>query len=460
MKKYKKTLTVIIILIVAIMMFAAFFGVYKKGENGEKIGILPNLKLGMEFGQTRVITATVNQETTKTIYDSEGNIETPKEREEYTEEAGYKTVETEINPENVKTIENYRKTEKIIENKLNKNGISQYFINIDESTGTIEIEIPEDDKADEIQSIIQAKGNFILLDGETFELVFDNIYFEKAEVISRQGDLEAGIFLQLSFNEEGTKRIQELNKIYIEKTEEKTNEDGKIETVDNSKTVWVVLNGSLLGTTVLPNIVYNDKIILPFGISSNSKELEEAKESAEQAAILLNSGISPVIYNYSNTTKNTNISNQDLLLFGISIGIVFFIAYIYLVIKFKAKGFIAVYFQIGFLGTLLLILRIIGITITMEGIAGIIVAMVLEYIFTYIVLRNLDKQIEGMYKKANLEFFLNTLPVYAISIIFTFATRANINSFGMSLFWGIVVIYAYNFIFTKFIFENLSRGSK
>ena len=62
--------------------------------------------------------------------------------------------------------------------KLNKNGISQYFINIDESTGTIEIEIPEDDKADEIQSIIQAKGNFILLDGETFELVFDNIYFE------------------------------------------------------------------------------------------------------------------------------------------------------------------------------------------------------------------------------------------------------------------------------------------
>ena len=47
MKKYKKTLTVIIILIVAIMMFAAFFGVYKKGENGEKIGILPNLKLGM-----------------------------------------------------------------------------------------------------------------------------------------------------------------------------------------------------------------------------------------------------------------------------------------------------------------------------------------------------------------------------------------------------------------------------
>ena len=65
-----------------------------------------------------------------------------------------------------------------------------------------------------------------------------------------------------------------------------------------------------------------------------------------------------------------------------------------------------------------------------------------------------------MYKKANLEFFLNTLPVYAISIIFTFATKANINSFGMSLFWGIVVIYAYNFIFTKFIFENLSRGSK
>ncbi len=86
--------------------------------------------------------------------------------------------------------------------------------------------------------------------------------------------------------------------------------------------------------------------------------------------------------------------------------------------------------------------------------------MVLEYIFTYIVLRNLSQNTEGMYKKANLEFFLNTLPIYIIAIVFTFASRVNISSFGMSLFWGILLIYVYNFIFPKYIFENLNGRSK
>ena len=85
--------------------------------------------------------------------------------------------------------------------------------------------------------------------------------------------------------------------------------------------------------------------------------------------------------------------------------------------------------------------------------------MVLEYIFTYIVLSTMAKETEGMYKKANLSFFLNTFPIYVIAMVFTFATRANINSFGMTLFWGIIMIYVYNFIFSKFIFENLNRRS-
>ena len=95
----------------------------------------------------------------------------------------------------------------------------------------------------------------------------------------------------------------------------------------------------------------------------------------------------------------------------------------------------------------------------MEGMAGIVIGMVLEYIFTYIVLNTLSSEVEGMYRKANLQFFLNTFPIYVVSVVFTCATKANINSFGMTLFWGIMMIYIYNFIFSKFIFENLSRRS-
>ena len=303
-------------------------------------------------------------------------------------------------------------------------------------------------------------GTFILLDGETIETVFDNRYLKKADVVYSQGTTETGVFLQLEFNEEGTKKLQELNNIYVETTEEQTNENGETENVTKSKNVWVILNDKFLGATVLPNIFYNGKIMLTYGLSSNTDEIQTAVKEAQKEAVLLNSGVMPLSYEYSNETRETNITENKLFVYEIAIGIVFVVAYIYLVVKFKAKGFIAVYFQVGYLGILLLILRLTSAIITIEGLAGIVIAMVLEYIFTYIVLRNLSQSTEGMYKKANLEFFLNTLPIYVIAIVFTFASRVNISSFGMSLFWGILLIYVYNFIFPKYIFENLNGRSK
>lgn len=457
MKKHTKTITIIIILVLALLMFASFFGVYKKNENGEKVNLLPNLKLGMEFGKTRTITANVREQTTKTIYDAEGNIITPEDGVEYTEEAGYKTVETPVNDASIKTLENYRKTKDIIEKRLEGNNIADFNIELDEKTGQIKLQIPENESADEIEYLIKNTGSLILLDSETFEVVFDNSYFDKAEVMRSQGDIETGIFLQLSFNEEGTKRINELADIYKTTTEEQTDETGETKQVEKSKSVWVILNDSFLGATVLPNIVYDGKIILTFAASSDTKELNEAVKSASQQAVLLNSGTTPLQYEYSDEVVETNITTQSILLYLSAIGMVFLLAYAYLIIKFKAKGFISIYFQVGYLAVLLLLLRLTSVTITMEGMAAIIISLILDYIFTYITLTNLNTEVEGMYKKSNLQFLFNSLPIYIIALVFTYGKLTYINSFGMTLFWGIIMVYLYNYVFTKFIYENLSE---
>lgn len=457
MKKHTKTITIIIILVLALLMFASFFGVYKKNENGEKVNLLPNLKLGMEFGQTRTITANVSEQTTKTIYDAEGNIITPEDGVEYTEEAGYKTVETPVNDASIKTLENYRKTKDIIEKRLEGNNIADFNIELDEKTGQIKLQIPENESADEIEYLIKNTGSLILLDSETFEVVFDNSYFDKAEVMRSQGDIETGIFLQLSFNEEGTKRINELADIYKTTTEEQTDETGETKQVEKSKSVWVILNDSFLGATVLPNIVYDGKIILTFAASSDTKELNEAVKSASQQAVLLNSGTTPLQYEYSDEVVETNITTQSILLYLSAIGMVFLLAYAYLIIKFKAKGFISIYFQVGYLAVVLLLLRLTSVTITMEGMAAIIISLILDYIFTYITLTNLNTEVEGMYKKSNLQFLFNSLPIYIIALVFTYGKLTYINSFGMTLFWGIIMVYLYNYVFTKYIYENLSE---
>ena len=208
---------------------------------------------------------------------------------------------------------------------------------------------------------------------------------------------------------------------------------------------------------MLPNIVYDGKIILTFAASSDTKELNEAVKSASQQAVLLNSGTTPLQYEYLDEVVETNITTQSILLYLSAIGMVFLLAYAYLIIKFKAKGFISIYFQVGYLAVLLLLLRLTSVTITMEGMAAIIISLILDYIFTYITLTNLNTEVEGMYKKSNLQFLFNSLPIYIIALVFTYGKLTYINSFGMTLFWGIIMVYLYNYVFTKFIYENLSE---
>jgi SecD/SecF fusion protein len=134
------------------------------------------------------------------------------------------------------------------------------------------------------------------------------------------------------------------------------------------------------------------------------------------------------------------------------------ILFIFIIIKFKARGFISMYLQIGFFAVLLLIIRLTNVTLTMEGIAGLIIAAILNYVFNYIMLKRVKEP--GMYKETNLSFMFYTLPVFIVSIIFTFSTKAILSSFGMTIFWGIIITYVYNFIFSKYVFENLTGGKK
>ena len=462
MKGHKKIITVIIILVVAFLMYAAFYGIkLKKKENGERTNILPDIKLGMEFGKTRVITAEVDETVTEKIYDSEGNLVIePEEGVEYTEEAGYKTEQEKTNDDSVKTLANYKKSKAIIEKKLKQYGVSEFFIDLNKENGKMTIQIPQNEKTDVIEDLIQRPGNFMILDSETYDTLMDDNMFKKANVVYTQGNAGTYILLQLEFNKEGEEKLQELSKIYTTTTIIQNNEEGEPEEVTTTKKVGVAINNIYLGTTEITNILSDNKLILNYGYSSDPTELQTYLEEAQESAILLNSEKLPIVYNFSDEVKESKITTEEIYMFAIVIGFVFLVAYIYLVVRFTAKGFISIYFQIGFFGILVLILKLTSVILTIEGMAGIVISMILDYIFTFIVLNNIEKEEDGMYKLSNLQFFLNTLPIYAISVIFTFAKRAHISSFGMTLFWGIIIIYIYNFIFSKFVFENMDRRVK
>jgi len=64
--------------------------------------------------------------------------------------------------------------------------------------------------------------------------------------------------------------------------------------------------------------------------------------------------------------------------------------------------------------------------------------------------QNMSKAI----KSAIIKFSFTIVPIYIISIVFTFISYLPIYSFGMVMFWGITLILIYNMIFTRSLLLN------
>ena len=196
--------------------------------------------------------------------------------------------------------------------------------------------------------------------------------------------------------------------------------------------------------------------MIPFAVSNNNAELQAAVNDATIESIILEAGVTPLTYTYTNEVVPTDMTLENVLYCLGAILVIFVVLYLFIIIKFKAKGFISMYFQIGFFALLLLIIRLTNVKLTTEGIAGLIIAVILNYVFNYVMLKNAKEP--DMYKKTNMTFLFYTLPVFIIAIIFTFSTKASLASFGMTIFWGVIMTYIYNFVFSKYVFENLTGG--
>ena len=57
------------------------------------------------------------------------------------------------------------------------------------------------------------------------------------------------------------------------------------------------------------------------------------------------------------------------------------------------------------------------------------------------------------YYKSYLDIIMKLIPILAISIIFVFIPVTTLASIGMTLFWGIVLMLAYNVTLTKNIVD-------
>ena len=77
--------------------------------------------------------------------------------------------------------------------------------------------------------------------------------------------------------------------------------------------------------------------------------------------------------------------------------------------------------------------------------------------FIYFAFKNVE---ENFVKDIMAKFAVRLIPIYIIAIVFTFNRLANIASLGMTLVWGLIILYVYNLIFTQVTLKEIKKYCK
>ena len=443
MKALKRTLIILVIILLALISFGGIF--IQKTKFVENI--LPEFKLGAELSGTRNIGLVVSTATDTIIYDKDGNV-VEKEGEGTTKQ------EVPVNPTETLTEENYRLAKEVIEKRLNsikavdanlnvKKAVDYYEIKQNEQNGNIVVKIPENSDTDMVLQYMAIKGTFNVVD-EQNNVLMNNSDIKKAQVVYNSTDSGISVYLTIQFNKEGTQKLKDISNTFIKTTDE----EGK----ETTKKISIKIDNTTVLSTHFSEEISTGMIQLTFGTaSSKSEDLRNYVQEANNLATLLNTGNLPIAYTVDeNRYILPDISNETFFVPAIIVLSIMVIAVLFLIIKYRVKGILGALSFTGYIASLLIIIRLTNVVVSIDGMVGILISIALNYVFIVYLLNGKKKEEqEFTYKQGFINFLFVLIPIAVTTIIFSFISWIPIYSFGMTMFWGIVLIMLYNVILTK-----------
>lgn len=450
-RRLKIILATLIIILVSIISFVGLFVQDTKFMKN----ILPEYKLGMDLAGYRAISINVSDEKETIYYDKDGNkVDT--EAEDGSKE------EVPVNSEDILTTENYKKTKNVIENRLKSLNISEYLIRLNESDGSITVQIPEDDMTDTAIQFLYTKGVFTIED-EDGNVLLDNSNLESVQVgYSNSSSTTATgttVYLNFNFKDDSIEKLKEISNTYVESEDEEGN--------DTSKKVSINIDDSPLIETSFSEELANGVLSLTMGTSTDNETLNSYLQQASNIAILLNDGTIPIEYTVDqNRYIKSDLSMNNLLIPAIVVGAVILVALLFLIIKYKKLGLLSAISYIGYIALFMILIRYANVVLTIEGIFGIGIAIVINYIVLLYILNNLRKTEKNIveykkeYNNSILSVILVLVPSIIIGIVLCFSTWLPAYSFGMVIFWGTLIIGIYNAAVTRFLLLNSINNKK
>lgn len=463
-EKTMKTVKILTItLLVILISMISFVGIYQKNKNRMENKV-KDYSYSMSLNGARTIKLKVNTESTDDVPN---------------------------NSEEVLTAENYKKSKEVIEKRLNKMNVEEYTTSVNETTGEITIQIPEQNsQTDTIIGNLNTVGKFEILDSETKEVLLNNDDIKSSEVLYNTTNSGTSVYLQIEFNKNGKDKLKNVSQTYVSvnnttnnttennvaenTTSETENEttntttEGSSDTATTEKKITMKIDDQEIMSTSFDEPITTGKIQLSVGSATTDRTtLQNYVDQAQSVATTLDTGKLPVKYDLEkNQYILPKLTTQDLIKVEIAIAIIAVVGIIILIVKHKLNGLLAGIAYIGLSAVYMLVVRYTNVTISIESIAGIIIVLILNYIFTTIFLNKIEElnkeKAENVMKKATgatyKKFYLRIIPICIMAITFSFIKWVPISSFGMITFWGIVIIAIYNAIITRYLLKaNVER---
>ena len=465
MKEKSSLKNIFIILVILLICIVSFGGIIIKNKN-TFTNIIPEYKTGINFASKRVLKIKPDDTVNKEYYDKEGNkVEESSIEEDKKEE--YDIKEIPVNSSEILNKDNYDKVKKIVEKRLDILGVKEFEVSVNYDDGSVTVSIPDDNDANFVISQITETGKFNIIDGQDEDKILlseENVKNVKTRLVNQYSQYYA--VLTINFDKQGAKILQDISNEYRGQT---INIDSDVETDEENtesqtttKQVKLMLDGQTIISQYFTEEVKDGKIELTIGNSSIKNSEESLKNYLRQGrglASFIQTEDMPIRYIVdSDNTEGAKYSQNEYNIFFIVILAVSLILIMFVCIKYKKLGLLLMISEIGFVATLLIIIRLTNVFITETGIISIILSSLLSYIFI-IRLLNANKK-DSKISKVVLNTLFVCIPIYIISIICSLAkflpiqNYLFIESFGMILFYGVSLMPIYHAIFTRILIKS------
>lgn len=488
----KKVKILTIVLAIILVTLIAFGGIYLPTQNRMENKV-KDYELGRELDSQRVIELKIKENSTDNSEENSSEETTDSGNTEETEKSEETTSTENESTENKLTEKDYENAKKIMEKRLQALGAQDYTISLDKENGTVRVELAENDNVDMYIYYLYASQKITIKDTDSKDILLNDDMIKGAKY-SYSNDSKGAyqVYEEIELTKDGQAKLNELLNDYAllatdvteienakkasesestktestseentestENTDEQNTESTEIqstteETSSNSETTKKTAKLYVNDTTYDISKIEKGKITVKIGASSsNTTSVNNNISKAAEIAMLENAGKLPADYEVdTNRYEYSSITQKEIIYFAIVMIAILVITLLVYCVIYKKSGILASISFVGFVASFSLLIRYTNVAISIEGISAIIIVMIINLIINREILSKTKKMnlVNEAVKSTYKNIYLKLIPVGILTIVFCLSKWESLSSFGMIMFWGLVLTAIYNVIVTR-----------